>query len=215
MYCRWENLWCKILLFFPKQWKFTAHIILEQKQARNFFTHGLLIVSEWRWLFFSTLSRQMGLLRSLLLAILSLATCISMVNRIVSEAMSSDKCVLYYKYRPEERCQIHQYACNHGVKGAARFYSRRFHRFLKRSWLTHNKSLFFDTLHYKLVIHDLEHKKLTPHISPTKTSKSTVPAAVYRIPLIICRSKFSRISQIWSHSRNHLSENFDTMILAY
>ena len=105
----------------------------------------------------------MGLLRTLLLAIFSLA--ISLVNRIVLEAKTSDKCWLYNKYSPEERCQIHQYACDHGVEGAARFYSRRFQRFLKRSLLARNKSLFFDTLHYKFVVDDLDHKNLTTKIS--------------------------------------------------
>ena len=83
--------------------------------SANFDTCGVL--------FFGILSREMGFLIPLSLAIPSPA--ISMANRIVTEATSDGKkCRLYKKYNLEEWCLIGQYACNHCMAAATCYFLR-------------------------------------------------------------------------------------------
>ena len=77
---------------------------------------------------------------------------IASANREVLELSASEvgkKRGPYKKYSPEERFEIGQYASNHGITAAARYFSRRFQRKVRESTVQYIKKDYISNLRQK------------------------------------------------------------------
>ena len=79
----------------------------------------------------------------------------------------------YRRYIPEERFEIGQYASDHGIAAAARYFTRRFHRKVRESTVLYIKKDYISNLRKKrgdLTV--LGHKKRG---RPVYSGKSWIP----------------------------------------